>query len=516
MTESPPRPGKVWLVGAGPGDPDLITCRGLEAIRNAEVVLHDALSHPELLREAARAEIINVGKRYGERSPPQGQINEELLRFARQGKRVVRLKGGDPMLFARGGEEALALYNAGIPFEIVPGISSPVAAAEFSGIPLTHRDVSSSITFITGSDQEGHEWSKESWTKLATVGGTICVLMGMRRIEEITAALIEGGRSESTPVAVVQWAARPEQKIAVGNLANIAGHVRQAGLSNPAIIIVGEVVALREQLAWFDKLPLFGECILVPRPAHQAVETISAIRKRGAEPVTAPAIEIQSAGAESPLGAAVRSAKEYDWIVFTSQNGVSCFLSVMRELGLDGRVLGSAKIAVIGPKTEKTLRDAGIFADLVATEFVAETLAKELLAIEPQPQKVLLVRAKEAREVLPDELARAGVTVDVIPAYETRPVEGEAQEHLRRAVARSSTILLTSGSIVRSLVLALGVDALAHLESKTVVAIGPVTRQAAEQLGLKVDVSATVYTIDGALDALERYRGGKRSDQNAL
>jgi uroporphyrinogen III methyltransferase/synthase len=245
-----PRKTKVWLVGAGAGEPGLITVRGLEVLRDAEVVLHDALSHPALLLECPGAEIRNVGKRAGERSPPQGSINRQLIELAGQGKRVVRLKGGDSFLFARGAEEASALAKAGIPFEIVPGVSSPVAASAYSGISFTHRDWSSSVTFITGSDRAGVKWSPDSWKKLATATDTICVLMGMRRIEEITQALIDGGRASDTPAAVIQWGARPEQRVAVATLSKIARVSRAQGLVNPAVIVVGQVVTLRETLAW--------------------------------------------------------------------------------------------------------------------------------------------------------------------------------------------------------------------------------------------------------------------------
>jgi uroporphyrinogen III methyltransferase/synthase len=259
--------GKVWLVGAGPGDPGLITVRGLRALSRADVVLHDALAHPALLDACAGAELRNVGKRYGEPSSKQDEINLQLIELARAGKRVVRLMGGDPFMFARGSEEAIALARAGVPFEIVPGVSSPVAASAYAGIPLTHREVSSSVTFITGSDRAGKEWSPEAWRKLATATDTICVLMGMWRLEAITSAIIEGGRDPRTPAAVVQWGARPEQRVVTGTLATIAERTRQEGLTNPAVIIVGHVVNLREEVRWYDAWPLFGKRVLVPRAA---------------------------------------------------------------------------------------------------------------------------------------------------------------------------------------------------------------------------------------------------------
>src|SRR5690606_453684 len=276
--------GCVWLLGAGPGDPDLITQRGAMLLAEADVVLHDALSHPELLDLCPQAEIVDVGKRYGKRATPQPEITEKLVSYARAGKKVVRLKGGDPFLFARGSEEALALSQAGVRFEIVPGVTSAVAATAFAGIPLTHRDASSSVTFITGSDREGKEWSPEAWKKLATATGTICVYMGMRRIAAITQAVIEGGRDPSTPAAVVRWGARPKQRTVVGTLESIAEKARVAGLESPAIIVIGDVVDLREELRWYDARPLFGKRVLVARPSHQAVETARALRRRSAEP----------------------------------------------------------------------------------------------------------------------------------------------------------------------------------------------------------------------------------------
>lgn len=494
--------GKVWLVGAGPGDPDLITCRGRTVLERAEVVLYDALSHPELLEYAPGAELINVGKRYGERSPAQETITRELIAHAQKGKRVVRLKGGDPMLFARGSEEALALEEAGIPFEVVPGIASPVAAAEFSGIPLTHRDLSSSVTFITGSDQAGREWTKEAWTRLATATGTICVLMGMRRIREITSALIEGGRDPNTPAAVVRWAARPEQQTLTGPLHGIADLVESKGLRSPAIIIVGEVVGLRERLAWYDTKPLFSQRILVTRPRAQAAETVSKIRARSAFALVAPAIRIAPPPDPSAFEDAVRRAKSFDWVVFTSQNGVDSFFHTAQELGLDARLFGSARIATIGPKTASALTRYGLRSDLVAPEYIAESLTEELLKLSPRPERVLLARALEAREVLPEALTKAGIFVEIAFAYRTELVSGDEAEQLKKALESSTTVLLTSSSIVRSLVQAIGFDT-SLLEDKTILSIGPVTSATARELGLTVHVEAREYTIDGALDALE-------------
>ncbi len=384
-------PGKVYLIGAGPGDPGLITVRGLELLSCADAVLYDALAHPALLDACPNAEQRNVGKRCVQDSTVQVSINAELVALGRAGKRVVRLKGGDPLLFARGAEELQALREAGIAFEIVPGVSSPLAASAYSGIPLTHRELSSSVTFITGSDREGKDWSPASWQKLATATDTICIFMGMRRIEQIMEAIIAGGRSAETEVAVVQWAARPEQRVVSGTLSSIAARVRAEGISNPAVIIVGEVVALRDELRWFDNRPLFGKSLLVPRPAEQGRVTAAAIRARGANARLLPAIEIRDPADPVPLRRAIAELASFEWVLFTSANGVTRFTRALGAAGLDARAFGSAKIGAIGPKTASALEAFGLRADVVAEEFVGEGLARAVLAHGLQ-KRVLLAR----------------------------------------------------------------------------------------------------------------------------
>lgn len=501
-----PPVGRVWLLGAGPGDPELITYRGVLLLAEADVVLHDALSHPELLDWCPQAEIIDVGKRYGQRATAQEVITQKLIELARTGKKVVRLKGGDPILFARGSEEAQALAEAGIPFEIVPGVTSAVAASAFAGIPLTHRDLSSSVTFITGSDREGKEWSPEAWRKLATATGTICVFMGMRRIEAITRALIDGGRAGETPAAVVRWGARPYQQTVVGTLSTIAQQVRAEGLTSPAIILVGEVVSVREILRWYDNKPLFGKRVLVPRPRHQARETARALRSRAAAPISCPAIEIGPSPDEERLREAVAASGTYDWLIFTSKNGVEAYFTQVDRMGRDSRLIGSARVAVIGPKTGQALEQRNIRPDLVARKFVAENLIEELLAVEPRPKRALLIRAAEARDVLPTQLRAAGVEVDVVAAYVTRPVSGAARAALKEAVESSAdVVLLTSSSMVDSVVQALGDGAREALSRLTVVCIGPITAQTAKDHGIVVHVESEVHTVDGALEALEEW-----------
>jgi uroporphyrinogen III methyltransferase/synthase len=510
--------GKVWLVGAGPGDPGLITVRGLEVLRRAEVVLYDTLAHPALLEAAPQAELRDVGKRYGSPSASQAEINRDLIALARSGRRVVRLKGGDPLLFARGAEEALALAEANVPFEIVPGISSPVAAAAYAGISLTHRDLSSSTTFITGSDREGKEWSPESWKRLATATDTVCILMGMRRLEAIAKALVDGGRSPETPAAVIQWGARPEQRVVVARLADIAERARDAGLSNPAVIVVGEVVRLRESLRWYDTRPLFGRRVLVPRPAGQAERTAQALRERGAEPRVVPVIEIAPAPDPAPLEAACARLSSYDWVLFTSANGVERLFSALRRAGRDARAFGTAKIGVIGPRTAEALERFGVRADRVAEEHVGEGLARAITLVggapapPTAPLRVLILRALVARDALPNLLREAGAEVDVVAAYETRPAAPGPKSLVELVETRAvDTVLFTSSSTVTATVERLGPHARELLGALIVASIGPITTRTAEELGVRVDVTATTYTVDGLLDALERYFDGSRT-----
>ncbi len=500
------RPGKVWLVGAGPGDPGLITVRGRDVLQLADVVLHDALSHPALLDICPpNVELRDVGKRGGTQSPSQDWITSQLIELAQAGRKVVRLKGGDPLLFARGAEEALALSRAGIPFEIVPGVSSPVAAAAYAGIPMTHRDLSSSVTFITGSDREGKTWSPAAWQRLATATETICVLMGMQRIDAITRAIIDGGRSPSTPAAVVMWAARPAQRVVSAPLGEIAEVSRRAGLSNPALIVVGDVVGLRSELQWYERQPLFGRRLLVPRPRQQAAGTAEAIRRRAAEPIILPTIEIGPPPDPDALLSAARRVGQYDFCLFTSANGVECFFEALARVSLDARAFAGCKVGAIGPKTAEALVPHGIRADLTAGEFVGEALAQAILDV-GGVERVLIPRARVAREQLPELLRAGGISVDVVPAYETRPASGE-QRRLHQLIEDSQVdaILFTSSSTVDSMLELLGADAVALLSRVTLASIGPITSATAARHGLEVAVTAETYTVEGLLDALEKH-----------
>jgi uroporphyrinogen III methyltransferase/synthase len=492
-------------VGAGAGEPGLITVKGEQVLSRADVVLYDALAHPALLDVCRSAELRSVGKRYGEDSAAQAAIIEQLIELARQGKRVVRLKGGDPFMFARGAEEALALAAAGVKFEIVPGVSSPVATSAYAGISLTHREVSASVTFITGSDRAGKEWSPESWKKLATASDTICVLMGMRRIGQIAQALIDGGRDPSTPAAVIHWGARPEQRVVVASLDRIAERASEAGLKNPAVIIIGEVVSLRERLGWYDVRPLSGKRVIIPRASDQARDTASALRERGAEPVSLPMIEIAPPPDPAGFSRAVSTLGQFDWVLFTSANAVEQLRAELGRQALDARAFGAAKVGAVGPKTAEALARLGIKADAVAQEFVGEGLATVLLNAGVR-RRVLLLRALVAREALPEALRAAGAEVEVVAAYENKPLASSAAV-LRERVegGKADAILFTSSSTVTSTLEALGAEGKSLLSRLVLASIGPVTTRTLRAAGLEPTVQASVYTVDGLLDALEAH-----------
>ena len=507
--------GKVYLVGAGPGDPGLVTVRGVAVLGLADIVLYDALAHPALLQHARKgAELRHVGKRYGEESFSQEAINAELVRLAREGKVVARLKGGDPLLFARGAEEAETLAEAGIPYEIVPGIPSPTGAAAYAGISLTHRDLSSSVAFITGTESPGKERTSHDWSKLATATQTLCVIMGMKRLGEITSALIEHGRDPRTPAAVVQWGTWSRQRVVEGTVENIAERVAAAHIANPAVVVIGQVASLREKLKWFDRQPLFGRRIVVTRPAHQSEDMARQLRAKGADAVVVPAITIAPPPEPERLRAALDVLGSYDLVAFTSANGVDRTFDGLTALRRDARAFGGALVAAIGPGTESALARHAIVADVVAAEFRGEGLATAILAElakRPAPAgkrpRVLILRALTARDALPEALRAAAVDVDIVPAYETKPAPIEAVQELARELeARTiDAVTFTSGSTVKETIEALSPRAIELLAGTTLAAIGPVTAEVARAEGLTVDVVASEYTVAGLIDALERH-----------
>jgi uroporphyrinogen III methyltransferase/synthase len=489
----------VHLVGAGPGDPGLLTVRALELLRRADVVVYDRLSQESLLDLApAAAERIDVGKAPGTVRVPQDGINALLVERGRRGETVVRLKGGDPFVFARGGEEAAALVAAGVPFEVVPGITSAIAAPAYAGIPVTMRHSSTSVTIVTGHEEPGAGDGTVDWHAVARVGGTIVILMGVSRIGRIAAALVAGGRSPDTPVAAVQWGTRPEQVTVRATL----GTIGERDLGTPSTIVVGDVAAC--DLAWFEDRPLFGRRIVVTRAREQASELVARLSALGAATVEVPAIAIaEPSDGGAALAAAVDrlAADAYGWLVLTSPNGARRLLAALRGAGRDARALGGVAIAAIGPGTAEVLADANLVADLVPPRFVAESLLEAF----PAPggagaggpgDRVLLVRAAVARDVLPEGLAARGWHVDVVEAYRTEPVP--LDDAAAAALAAAEVVTFTSSSTVTNFLATAGAGAVPPV----VAAIGPVTAATARDHGLTVAVEAEVHSIDGLVDAL--------------
>ncbi|HTX59432.1 MAG TPA: uroporphyrinogen-III C-methyltransferase [Verrucomicrobiae bacterium] len=494
--------GKVWLVGAGPGDPGLLTLRAAEVLREADVLLYDALASDAILAlAAARCERIFVGKRRGDHAMPQAEIEALAIENARQGKCVVRLKGGDPFVFGRGGEEAQALAAAGVPFAIVPGISSAIAAPAYAGIPVTHREHNAAFTVATGHEDPTKPASALDWQKLADPGRTLVLLMATGNLGAIAERLIAEGLDPATPAALVADGTRPSQRTAVATLATIAGEALALGIGAPAVAIVGEVVRLREEIAWFDRTPLFGKRVLVTRPAHQSEELARDLYARGVEPVLAPAIAIAPPDDPHPAHRAIDELASYAWVAFTSRNGVDAFFDRLGSLDADARYLGGVKVAAIGSKTAERLRRYGVRADLVPAAYVSEEIGRALIEACRPGERVLVYRAQEARDVLPRMLEDAGIPATVIAAYKTVFVRDPA---FGEKVARSDVLTFTSASTVRGFAAALGGDeaAVAASRGKAVACIGPVAAQAARDCGLHVDVIAEVFTTDGLLDAL--------------
>lgn len=482
----------VFLVGAGPGDPGLLTVRADEVLRRADVVVYDRLSVEALLDLAPpTAERISVGKAPGRVTMPQADINALLVERGKAGGTVVRLKGGDPFVFARGGEEAAALAEAGVPFEIVPGITSAIAVPAYAGIPVTLRHSSTSFTVVTGHEdpEAGNEGSVD-WRAVAQVGGTIVILMGVARIGRIADELIAGGLDPATPVAAVRWGTRPEQETVRSTLSTIGA----APLATPSVIVVGEVAAV--DLSWFERRPLFGRRVVVTRTRAQASALSRTLREAGAEPIEVPVIAIEDpADGGAALQSAVRVLASYDWVVVTSPNGAARMLAALSEAELDARAFGSARVAAIGPATAAALAAGGVRADLVPERFVAESLL-EAMAGAGEPGRVLLARAEVARDVLPDGLRERGWAVDVVDAYRTVPAA--VTDEQRAAIVGADVITFTSSSTVDRFVQAVGAGAVPPV----VACIGPVTAATARAHGLAVDIEAEVHTVGGLVDAL--------------
>ncbi len=506
--------GVVYLIGAGPGDPGLITVAGLDRIREADVIVYDRLISDRLLDYAREdAELIYVGnipaQFSGATGTPHDQdaINQTLVDRAREGRRVVRLKGGDPFVFGRGGEEAEALRAAGIPFEIVPGVTSAVAVPAYAGIPVTHRGVAASFAVITGHEEPGKPESAIDWPHLATAVDTLVFLMGVKNLPDIVANLVANGRHRATPVAVIRWGTTPEQITVTGTLADIAERVASAGLTPPAVTVVGEVVRLRETLSWFEDRPLFGKHVLITRTRRQASNLARLLAARGAIPVELPAIEIEPVADTAPLTAAIDRLRDggYAWCGFTSANAVELTFEHLAERALDARSFGGTRVFAIGPATADALRSHGITADVVPGEYVAEAVVEAMRAHVSEGDAVLLPRAESARGELVTGLEALGATVDEIPVYRAAaPSEADPDALAAIREGHVDIVTFTSSSTVRNLLAILGPDAAVLLgKSRPLIAcIGPITAKTARENGLAVDVMASEYTVEGLVEAL--------------
>jgi uroporphyrinogen III methyltransferase/synthase len=492
------RAGVVYLVGAGPGDPGLMTMRSLALIASADAIFYDRLIPPGALAGArADAELVYVGKQPGVPSVPQEEIGERLVEAARAGRSVVRLKGGDPFVFGRGGEEGEALHAAGVEFEVVPGVTAGVAATAYAGIPVTHRDDASAVAFVTGHEDPDKEESTLDWEALAAFPGTLVFYMGVKRLAENAAALITAGRDPEEPAAAIERGTWPGQRTIEATLRTIHEAVALAEIKAPALILVGAVAARREELAWLERRPLHGRTVVVTRARAQASAFAATLRELGAEVVELPAIRIEPRLESDAVREAADAIGEYDLVCLTSPNGVRLLFEALAAAGRDARALAGATVAAIGPGTARALAERGISADVVPERFVAEALVEALAAVEVEGRRVLVARATEARDVLPDALRGRGAEVDVVALYET--VREQPAEAAVEAALSADYVTFTSSSTVSNLTEALGdrfpTDA-------RVVSIGPVTSETARAAGLNVDVEAERHDVDGLLQAL--------------
>ena len=496
----PPKPGSarggtVYLVGAGPGDPGLITLRGAELLQSADLILYDNLTSADVLALARPdAERLYVGKKRAKHTYTQCEINSLMVRAARAGRSVVRLKGGDPFVFGRGGEEARAMSDSGVPFEIVPGVTSALGVAAYAGMPLTHRDHTRVVTMLTGHDIDSIDWN------LMAGRQTLVIFMGLMSFQEIARRLISAGLDSATPSAAVRWATRGDQQVVTGTVGDLPAEVAAMGLKPPALVVIGEIVRLREEIDWFDRLPLRGQSVVVTRAASQSRPFCERLRRLGANVIAIPTIEFEDPLDWGPADAAIRNLSDYAFLVFTSVNGVDHFLARLDASQHDLRDLPST-ICAIGPATENRLRQLHLRVDVLPEAFVAESLVETLEALDMNGSRVLLPRAQEARELLPAKLAELGATVDVVPVYRTVLPERSRKlvEEAWRPDRAPDWVTVTSSSTVRNLAELVP----AHdLRRSKLASIGPITSGTARELGLQVLAEASLFTTEGLAQAL--------------
>jgi len=503
-------PGKVYLVGAGPGDPGLLTLKGKRCLEQADVVIYDYLANPRLLDYAPpQALRLLVGKHGGGSRVDQTTINRLILEHAREERVVVRLKGGDPFIFGRGGEEAEVLHDAGIDFEIVPGVSSAIAVPAYAGIPLTHRDFASNVIFTTGYEYPDKGEPAVHWDALARSGSTLVVLMTIQQLGANMERLMAGGLAPSMPVALIRWGTRAEQQTLVGTAATIAALAKDRRLQPPAIAIVGEVVRLREKLNWFERKPLFGKRIVITRPREQASEFAELLEAWGAEVIAFPTIETIPPACLAALDDAIRRASEFDWVIFTSANGVRLFFERLQTLGADIREWHRARFAAIGPQTAKAVQAFCVRVDAMPDDYRAEGVVAAMAEIGVTGKRILLPRAGGAREVLPIQLQALGALVEEVVTYLTVPARSNPQE-LRDLLLRGQADLITftSSSTVHNFVKIFNGQLGDVLRHAAIGCIGPITADTARSYGMQVTIQPQVYTVPAFADAIVRHYAG--------
>ena len=499
--------GKVYLVGAGPGDPGLLTLKGQQCLALADVVIYDYLANPLLLGHApADAEKIYVGKVRGNHHLPQEETNALLAEKAAAGLQVVRLKGGDPYIFGRGGEEAAYLKQRGIPFEVVPGVTAGFAAAAYAGIPLTHRDVTTSLALLTGHERPERKLSSLDWEKLATGLGTLIFYMGLTNLKLISTELMKHGRDPQTPVAIVQWATLPRQRTLVGTLETIVEDVAREGIEPPAVIVIGEVVKYREELRWYDNLPLFGKRFLITRPRAQAAAFVQLLQKQGAETICIPTIEIAPPEDLKPFDQAVGEIASFDSLILTSANGVEAFFERLAKNQLDVRSLAGVQIIAVGPKTAQAIEQRGLRPDLIPARYQAEGLIEELLEQGVKGKRFLYPRAEIARTLIIDSLQAAGAEVVAPVAYRTvRPTGKEEMIRHLLSAGELDAICFSSSSTFDNLLAMFG-DELRELQGRAeFFSIGPLTSGTINKHGFKVALEPKKSTLDDLVAAMVEY-----------
>jgi uroporphyrinogen III methyltransferase / synthase len=492
------RPGVVYLVGAGPGDPGLITARALELIATADVVFHDRLIPPGVLNAARDdAEVVYVGKEPGRPSLPQREIEERMIAAARAGSSVLRLKGGDPFVFGRGGEEAEAIRAAGVEFEVVPGVTAGVGAPAYAGIPVTHRDDASAVAFVTAHEDPDKAQPTLDWEALARFPGTLVLYMGVKRIADSAAALIDAGRDPDEPAAVIASGTTPTQRTVTATLGTIAEAARREAIAAPAVVVSGSVAARRESLAWLERRPLNGRRVVVTRARAQASGLAARLRELGADVVELPAIRIVPRIDSEEVRRTIGAIHAYALVCLTSANGAQLLFDALAAAGRDARALANATIAAIGPGTATALTERGIVADIVPERFVAEALVEALSGVDVNGRPVLVARGAEARDLLPEALRERGAEVDVVALYET--VAEEPDPAALEAIGNADYLTFTSSSTVRNFLDAVG-DAVPR--DAGVISIGPVTSASLREAGLEPDAEAERHDIEGLIAAL--------------